>query len=91
VARNAHKAFVEFEVKSYVEVLPEWERRFREEHSGRPQEHTVTHYQRLRMTAREQDVDTLVARMTSTPGTYLSELSCAAGCPACQCGHASPF
>jgi hypothetical protein len=91
VTRYAHQAFVEFEVKSCVEVLPEWERRFREEHSGFPQEHTVTHYQRLRMTAREQDVDTLVSRMTSTPGAYLSELSCTAGCMACECGHPSPF
>lgn len=91
MARYAHQAYVEFEVKSGVEVLPEWERRFREEYMGVPHGPTVTHYQRLRLTAREQDVDTLVRRMTSDPDTYLSELSCTAGCKACETGHTSPF
>jgi hypothetical protein len=53
-----------------------------------------THYtphRKLRLTARERDVDLLLVKMLHHEDTHLSELTCASGCPACRNGSKSPF
>lgn len=80
-----HTAYVEFEIEVGEPLpIPEEYREF----------DTRTHYQptrKLRLTARESDVDTLLVKMLSHEDTHLSELSCAARCSACKSGYKSPF
>jgi hypothetical protein len=85
VIRQQHHAYVEFEVEvGEPEPIPEDYRGF----------DNRTHYQptrKLRLTARENDVDTLLVKMLAHEDTRLSELSCTSGCVACATGQASPF
>lgn len=81
----SHTAYVEFEVEvGDPQPVPEECRHM----------DSRTHYQptsKMRLTAREQDVDLLIKQMTSGKGIYLSELVCAAGCSACKYGDHSPY
>lgn len=85
--KQAHTAYVEFEVEvGEPQPIPEECRHLSLDNR--------THYQpthKMRLTAREQDVDLLIKQMTAGNGIYLSELSCAAGCSACKHGEESPF
>lgn len=81
----AHTAYVEFEVEVGEPVPVPEECRHMD---------SRTHYQptrKMRLTAREQDVDLLIKQMTANDSIYLSEVSCAAGCLACERGEVSPF
>jgi len=88
--KQQHNAYVEFEVAvGDPQPIPE-------EFLGSDgkDEYGRTHYQphrKLRLTAREQDVDTLLVKMLSHEDTHLSELSCSSGCHACEQGSPSPF
>lgn len=86
-AKIAHTAYVEFEVEvGDPRPIPEECRHLSLDNR--------THYQptkKMRLTAREQDVDLLIKQMTANERIWLSELSCAAGCSACKRGEVSPF
>lgn len=52
---------------------------------------TFQPYRKIKLLARERDVDALIKTMTAAPGTHLSELSCGSNCPACSLGQQSPY
>lgn len=85
-----HQAYVEFEIEdgNPLPIPAEFLNPDGKDDHGR------THYtphRKLRLSARERDVDLLLVKMLHHEDTHLSELSCTAGCPACKAGNKSPF
>lgn len=88
-----HTAFVEFEVKTGESVLTAEEQAEYARYlpAGAEVPTTLTHWYKERTICAEDEVDAHIKLYTDDPDTFLSELSCAAGCPACESGQASPF